>query len=273
MIAAAGQVKTRKVHITDQSAAPGSLKAGIAAALDWWREVGVDHDYQDDPRDWLPPPPAAVAEAASQLAPPPPPARPAYGAAAQPLAAVGGPRENWPQRLEDFAAWWLSEPSLDHAIVMDRIAPRGPAGAALMVLVDQPELEDRDQLLSGPQGRLLDAFLRAAGLDPDQVYIASVLPRHTPLPDWPALIAAGLDAVTAHHVALAAPQRVILLGSHLSPLPGNDPANSAESLRGFNHEGRTIPTLAAPGLEEMLARPRRKAVLWQRWLDWTGQDS
>jgi uracil-DNA glycosylase len=274
LIAAAGQVKTRMVHITDQSAAPGALKANIAAALDWWREAGVDHDYHDDPRDWLPAQAdPAVAEPPPQLAPPPPPARPAYGAAPQAMAAVGGPREGWPQRLEDFGPWWLTEPSLDHGIVMDRIAPRGPPGAALMVLVDQPEAGDRDQLLSGPQGTLLDAFLRAAGLDRDQVYVAAALCRHTPMPDWSALTAAGLDSVTTHHVGLAAPQRLIVLGANLSPLLGHDPTLSAESLRSFNHEGRTIPALAAPGLEDMLARPRRKAVLWQRWLDWTGQDS
>lgn len=259
------------VHITDQSAAHGALKADIAAALDWWREAGVDHDYQDDPRDWLPPPPAAVAEAAPQLAPPPPLARPAYGAAPQVMATVGGPRDGWPQRLEDFAPWWLAEPSLDHGIVMERIAPRGPHAAPLMVLVDQPEAGDRDLLLSGPLGKLLNGFLRAAGFEPDQVYVATALCRHTPMPDWSALIAAGLDSVTAHHVALAAPQRLIVLGGNLSPLLGHDPTLSAESLRGFNHEGRTIPVLVAPGLDELLLRPRWKAVLWQRWLDWTGE--
>lgn len=258
------------VHITDQSAAPGSLKAGIAAALDWWREAGVDHDYHDDPRNWLP---AVVqpdgAAGAAELAP----AWIAPKAEPEPAPVVGGDPASWPQRLEDFSAWWLAEPSLDHGIVMERIAPRGPPGAAVMVLVDHPEASDRTALLSGPEGKLLNAFLLAAGIAADSVYVASVLPRHTPLPDWTALIRAGLDKVTAQHVALVAPQRVILLGSHISPLLGHDPANSAESLRGFNHEGRTIPTLVAPGLTEMLARPRRKAVLWQRWLDWTGQDS
>jgi len=156
---------------------------------------------------------------------------------------------------------------------MDRIAPRGPAQAKLMVLVDYPEAQDRERLLSGPHGKLLDGFLLAAGIDPEHVYLASALPRHTPLPDWAALYAAGLGKVTAHHVQLAAPQRLLMLGSHISPLLGHDPANSAETLRGFNHEGRNIPVLVAPALEDMLARPRQKAVLWQRWLDWTGQTS
>jgi DNA polymerase len=186
---------------------------------------------------------------------------------------VGGDPALWPQQLENFSAWWLTEPSLDHGIVMERIAPRGPAGAKLMVLVDYPEADDRTSLLSGDQGKLLSAFLVAGGIPADQVYVASVLPRHTPLPDWTALGAAGLDAVTAHHVALAAPERLILLSEHISPLLGNDPANSAESLRRFNHEGRSIPVLVAAGLDDMLLRPRLKAVLWQRWLEWTGRDS
>lgn len=258
------------VDLANHSASGTALGAGLAAAFDWWREAGVDCDFRDDPRDWLPAPAApAVAADAPALAALHAPQRPPLPTA----PAVGGDPAGWPQRLEDFSGWWLSEPSLDHGIVMERIAPRGSAGAALMVLVDHPEAEDRERLLAGPQGKLLDAFLLAAGIAAEQVYLASALPRHTPLPDWSALGMAGLGAVTAHHVALAAPQRLLVLGAHISPLLGHDPANSAESLRGFNHEGRNIPVLVAPGLDDMIARPRRKAVLWQHWLEWTGRNS
>jgi DNA polymerase len=242
---------------------------GLIAALDWWRAAGVDCDYSDEPRDWLPEraEPAVAADA--------PPAPVQFETkAAQPveMPPVGGDAASWPQKFEDFPAWWLTEPSLDHGIVMQRVPPRGIANAALMVLVEHPEAEDRESLLSGTQGKLLTAMLRAFGIAEEQAYLASVLPRHTPLPDWTALHAAGLGKMLAHHVQLAAPQRLLVLGQHISPLLGHDPANSDGPLRSFNHEGRSIPLLVAPGLDDLIARPRRKAALWQRWLDWTGPD-
>jgi uracil-DNA glycosylase len=240
---------------------------GLTAALDWWREAGVDCDFRDEPRDWLPAHAEVAVAADAQTSPTPFAAKPAPVIEEPP---VGGDPAAWPQRLEDFPAWWLSEPSLDHGIVMQRIAPRGPANAALMVLVDYPEASDRETLLSGPHGKLLSAMLRAFGIAEEQAYVAGVLPRHTPLPDWTALNAAGLGQVLAHHIALAAPQRLLALSAHISPLLGHDPALSAANLQEFNHGGQTIPLLVAPGLEDLIARPRRKAALWQRWLDWTG---
>ena len=135
---------------------------------------------------------------------PPPPAPPPPQIAAQ--------RDQWPQDLSGFAAWWLSEPTLDGGQVAGRIAPRGPNGARLMVLVDQPESGDAHSLLAGEQGRMVGAILAALGIDPEQTYFASLLPRHTPMADWAALGEAGLGELALHHVALAAPQRVISFG-------------------------------------------------------------
>lgn len=244
--------------------------AAIAAVLDWWREAGVDHAFSDDPRTWLAEPAAAAPEAEPERGftpPPPPPPRPAPASTmAERIAGL----DNLPGTLADFQAWWLAEPSLDGGQTGGRVAPRGAAGAALMVLVDHPEAEDRDVLLSGPQGRLLAAMFTAMGIGADQAYIAACLPRHMPLPDWAALDGAGLGLVVRHHIALARPQRLLLFGRHISPLLGHDPTKSAEPLREFNHESVSIPLLMAPGLANLAGRPRSKAGLWQAWLDWTG---
>jgi DNA polymerase len=158
-------------------------------------------------------------------------------------------------------------------MVMDRVTPRGPAGTELMVLVAEPEAEDGETLLSGPQGRLLRSMLRAMGIAPDAVYLASALPRRTPAADWAGLAAAGLGAVLRHHVALAAPKRLIVFGGNILPLLGNDPPNSGESLRQFNHGGQSVPLMASPDLQAFLARPRAKAGFWRNWLEWTGSDA
>lgn len=240
----------------------------ITAAIDWWRAAGVDHDFADAARDWLAAPePAATALQESRspapafVAPVPPPVE---------IPRIGGDPVGWPQDLAAFAAWWLAEPALDGGQVHGRIAPRGPHGAELMVLVDHPEAGDSQDLLSGDQGRLLNAILAALGIGPDQAYIASALPRHMPLPDWAALRAAKLDELLLHHIALAAPKRLIVFGPHVSSLLGHDPANSADPARHFYHVGAQIPALAASGLESLMARPRGKAALWKALLDWQG---
>lgn len=235
----------------------------LAAALNWWREAGVDHAFHDEPQAWL-----AEIEAEVEVVAPVFAAAPRQ-ADAPPRVRIGGERSLWPQTLADFAQWWLEEPSLDGGQTGSRITPRGSAGAELMILVEQPEAEDGDRLLSGPQGRLLSAMLTAMGIAPEKAYIASVLPRHTPAADWAELQADGMHEVLAHHITLAAPQRLICFGSNILPLIGHDPANSPEILREFNHGNGSVPSIAEKGLSWMLSRPRAKATFWRRWLDWT----
>ena len=171
--------------------------------------------------------------------------------------------------LAGFTAKWLSEPALDDGRVSGRVPPRGPAGADIMVIVPDPEREDRETLLSGRQGRLLEAMLAAMGATTDAIYLASVLPRHTPMADWSALTEKGFGALLCHHVKLVAPRRLIALGSNILPLLGNDPAQNSAVLRRFNQQGVSVPLLAGKSLSALLERPRWKAGLWQGWLDWS----
>ena len=241
----------------------------LAAATAWWREAGVDCGFVDQPRDWL----EATKPLAEETSPDVPLAR-AAPTPTPPVPKIGGERSRWPATLEDFAAWWLTEPSLDAASGSRRVLPSGPQpdphGAALMVLVGQPEADDRDALLEGPQGRLLDAMLGAFGLTRAQTYVASILPRHTPVADWKGLAEAGMSAVVAHHIALAAPQRLLVFGrGGVSALVGHDPAQGSPPSPEFNHDGGSVPLTIAPALETLLDRPALKAGLWTRWLEWT----
>ncbi len=242
--------------------APSALAANIAAALDWWREAGVDATFLDTPRKWLGEHKGAApspAPAARKPEPAPPP----------PLPQVGGDRAGWPQDLAAFQQWWLTEPSLDEGGFAPRVAPAGAVEAELMVLVAMPGEADRERLLSGPSGALLDCFLAAAGLASAQVYRASVLPRHTPLADWQALAAEGMGAVLAHHVAVARPRRLMIFGQNILPLCGHDPAQGAQKLQSFNHEGGRVPALAVASLDRLLGNGQLRARLWKRWLEWT----
>lgn len=260
----------------EDAAKPG-LTDEVAAALDWWRDAGVDAVFADAPTQWIA---AEDAKPASQS--------PRTGGDRRPQAddrpndrgprlrggATNAPASNidttgWPQDLAAFTEWWLTDPALDDGRTSGRVPPRGAAGAGYMILVPEPERDDTDLLLSGPQGRLLDAMLAAMGIAPEQAYVASILPRHTPMADWDALAAKGIGALLCHHVKLVAPQRLIALGSNILPLLGNDPAHSPAVLGTFNQEGQSVPLLAGKSLAALLERPRWKAGLWQGWLDWS----
>lgn len=239
----------------------------LTAALDWWRDAGVDGPFVDEPQDWL----AAVATTAP---PPPAPLAPLNDKSAErapPVVATVGARSQWPQSLDGFAEWWLTEPTLASARLR-RIAPAGPREARLMVLVPMPEADDGDALLTGRAGRLLDAMLPAMGIDRAQTYLASALPAHIPMPDWANLRTAGLGEVLLHHIALAAPRKLLILGgSTISTLLGHDPPNLAHSLRAINQETSGIDAMPTWDLDAMLVRPALKAGFWSRWLEWTGK--
>lgn len=242
--------------MTDAAATPADLAADFAATLDWWRDAGVDCDYLDEPVQWLAEP--EVAEA-----PPAPPPRtvprkvasPALERAleAKPGAPIGGDRARWPDDLAGFREFWMTEPSLDDGALRDRVAPLGEAGAPLMVLVGQPDEGDAEVLLTGDQGRMLAAILRAMGLTPEQVYCASALPRVTPLPEWEDLAGRGLADLTCHHIALARPQRVIGFGKGPAMLC----------------EGAKAPVLAAPQLGTLARSAAHKKRFWSAWLDFS----
>lgn len=238
-----------------------SLAESIAAAQAWWREAGVDHDFHDEPRAWLTDPAAEAPQAPAATKPQPEPA---------PAPLAGGDRAAWPRDLAAFRQWWLEEPSLDHGGTNPRIPPRGEANAPLMILVPMPEAGDRETLLSGPEGRLLASLVTAMDLAPEAVYFASALPRHTPLPDWNGLAASGHGAILAHHIELAAPERLMVFGRSILPLLGHDPAQAAPLPGEFAIQGCKLPLLVSYAPGRLIANARQRAGLWRRWLDWTG---
>ncbi|UVI39001.1 hypothetical protein [Qipengyuania spongiae] len=240
-----------------------TLLDGYKAALDWWREAGVDMDFADEPADWLR---AAEPEAVAETPPAPPPRPREKNALERALAdtqiaqPIGGERTNWPKTLSEFREFWLHEPSLDDGRMGERVVPRGTAGARVMMLVGQPDDSDRELLLSGEQGRVAEAFARAAGLSENEIYIASALPRPTPLPDWEALAARGLADVLHLHIRLAEPQRLLVFGRGLAPLLGK--ATEEGNVNG-------CPVMVAPSLENIDRSPSRKKRFWNNWLEWT----
>ncbi|WP_379921221.1 uracil-DNA glycosylase family protein [Erythrobacter sp. R86502] len=255
-----------------------SLVHEFEAALAWWQAAGVDHDYSDDATAWLAPEPGAQASDT-----------PGNGASARNKTRAGGAGlavakdrtaapsspsatlrrdllgESPPQDLAAFREWWMTAPGIDTARAYPRILPRGDTQPALMVLVPQPEDTDHETLLSGAQGRLLTNMLAAMGLDDSAVYIGAALPCHTPMADLATLAASGMDAVTAHHISLVRPARVLVLGTGLAPMLGGTPE---EPLREINQAGGKVPVMSSETLDALMEMPRLKARFWRRWIEW-----
>lgn len=259
-----------------------TLAREFEAAFAWWQAAGVDCDFADDATAWLAdavPAPAAIPDKTRADAPRQPNAAPGIAGSEAAIPARAAPPSNAPGTLRrdllgesppadlaTFRDWWLNASGLDTAQGYPRIAPRGDRGAALMVLVPQPEEGDRARLLEGPQGRLLANILAAMGMDDSAVYLAAALPCHTPMADLAALSASGLDTVLAHHIGLAAPARVLVLGSGLGTFLT---AVKDDPLRGLNQTVVNTPVMVSETLEAMMDMPRLKARFWRRWMEWS----
>ncbi|HKX79083.1 MAG TPA: hypothetical protein VJM34_11240, partial [Novosphingobium sp.] len=217
---------TGEPHSSRNGEPDRTLAEAFEGALAWWRNAGVDCLFHDEPTSWAAPAPEDAASSRTDASRPAPAPPSSASREVEPEPAPELDRTGWPRELTAFGEWWLTEPALDNGRVADRVAPRGPANAALMIVVPEPEREDRDVLLSGPQGRLLKAILTAMGLEADAVYFASALTRHTPAADWTGTGDGIIGAALRHQVGLAQPRRIVAFGSTILPLLGNDPPQS-----------------------------------------------
>ncbi len=268
-----------------------TLAHEFEAALAWWQAAGVDCDFVDDATALLADAPLTAPQAGASGA-----TRGQPGAAAaspqsaetRALRSVTSPAsapepaavprrdllgDSPPADLAAFRTFWMEATALSPSTGFARVPPRGNAGAALMVLVPAPEAGDGDTLLSGPEGRLLANILAAMGWDESKVYIAAALPCHMPMADLGALAAGGMDAVTALHVSLVAPQRLVAFGTGLGPMLGSGLGGHAttgeQPLREINHAGVKTPVMVSETLGAMMDMPRLKARFWRRWIEWS----
>lgn len=228
--------------------------------MSWWAEAGVEHSFRHDAEGWL----ARDAESTgTDVQSPVNIATSAHSigstAARQPTASspsaarLGGDPNTWPDELTALTNWWMTEPSLGEPGAYPRVPPIGSVGASIMLLVPMPEEADREELLSGPAGRMARLLLRAMGQASDSAYLASVLPRHTPLADWNGLVSRGLADIVRHHISLAKPERVLVLGRGIAGL--------------FEPDQKVF---LGPGLDELQRSAQRRQRFWRSWLEWTG---
>ncbi|MFD1788696.1 uracil-DNA glycosylase family protein [Sphingomonas floccifaciens] len=215
--------------------------ASARSVLDWWREAGVDVLVDDAPRDWL--------------AAPPPPA-PAIDATAAPVVAAAA----LPDNLDAFLAWRVGDDAPEGAQPGAVLAEGDPA-AAIAIVVD---FADEHGLIGGVAGALFDRMLAAIGLSRESVYLVA-LTTARPLNDRLAPdMLPRLGQLTRHHLSLATPQRVLLLGQAASrAVVGTDGRSGPGILQPVNLNTVEIPAVSSLHPRFLLKQPAMKAEAWK----------
>jgi len=217
---------------------------GVAlSALDWWAEAGVDTLADDSPRNWLA---AAPVVTESVLAAP-----------VQAKAAL-------PDTLADFRAFLLADAGIPGP-ARGRVDASGDAASGIVLVVDMPEAEDRTSgnLLSGEVGALFDRMLGAIKLGRDQVYLIPFSPVRATTGRLGDAELAKLTPLLLHHLALAAPRKLLLLGDAPAQALLHKPAAQArDTVHSIVIGGSNVPTVAS--IHPRLVHLRRdyRALAW-----------
>jgi DNA polymerase len=240
----------------------------------WWALAGVDCAVDEAPVDWLRAPPVATKTAPARnihgamRSGDGVPAPAAIAAAAQPDAPVA----RLPSDLVAFRRWLAESPDIiESQWPGPRVLPGEATGAELMVITDMPDADDiaTGALLAGDAGRLFDAMLAAIGIARTQCHIASLAvarPIGGLMGDEDL---APLAERMLHHIALAAPKRVLLLGDRTGRALAATEGGSAlrdtpKGLRPVNHPGGIIDAIATLHPRLLLKQPEAKAECWQQ---------
>ncbi len=224
-------------------------RAEAASALNWWRDAGVDVLVEDGPRDWT----ARPAATAQPDAP------------SRPVPAGPEPEPPLPATIEAFLDWRYGA-SAPEAAMGEPLAPaEGDHAATLMIVTDLPEFENGSPaLLGGTAGALFDRMLAAIGQSRESIYLVPLCAARPITGQVPRDLEEKLGEILRHHVALARPERLLLLGQSASrAILGTDAGRGAESLTPFHYSGAQSQAVATFHPRFLLSKPAAKADAWK----------
>ena len=235
--------------------------ASLASLIGWWQDAGFDTIVDETPRDWLAKVerPVAPAVEAAPVAASGPAQRPAVVTPAAPAAST------FPDTLPAFQAWLATSEKLSIPLAA-RVAPSGDPASGMMVLVDLPEADDAatGRLLSGPAGQLFDKMIAAMGRDRNSLYLSAMAPGRATGGYVDKASGALFSALARHHVALAKPRALLLMGEQSCRTFLN--LGFVEA-RGRVHDvkldGGVVPAIATFHPRTLLQHPEQKKRAWE----------
>lgn len=238
---------------------------------DWWSLAGVDALVGEEPAGWLVAPPANDAAAAKPKRvvhdePELPPLPAALRRQEAPEVAVPRGPVVFPDDWSEFQGWLATGDEVPGSQWdARRVLPVGEAGAPLMLLTAWPEIDDQQDgtLFSGVAGKLLDAMLQAIGMARGDCYVASLAVTRPAGGRCDGAEAAELDRLLWHHLRLARPERLLLIGSDIVRMATATTLPDARGrLLNINQDGSKLEAVAVAHPAMLLARPTQKAAAW-----------
>lgn len=219
-----------------------------ANILGWWREAGFDTAISEQPTDWL---------ARSPATPKP---EPKVAEAQQPVVAL-------PPSMDAFAAWLAEGDDVPEALWgAPRLMPAGDPASGFMIMTDVPDPGDAETnlLMAGEVGRLFDRMMAAIGRDRASIYLTSLATVRPPGGRIDASAIARLAEIARHHMMLARPKTLLLMGEAASrALLGMDLRDGRGKKHSVQHGGVTVETIATFHPRFLMERPAAKAEAWK----------
>lgn len=218
--------------------------AEARSALAWWLQAGVDVAVQEEPRNWLKPAPQPTSR--SHTAPVP-----------------EAPPEPLPESLASLREWLSTSLRVPMARPgARRVLPHGGEQAAVMLVSEAPAAEDlaAGRPIGGDAWLLAERMLKAIGLTADEAYSASLSCVHAPGARLDEQARRACGDIARHHVRLAKPQRLLLLGD--GPCVALLGKRLTEA-RGHVHKVEGVRTVATFHPRHLINRPLDKSLAWK----------
>jgi len=176
------------------------------------------------------------------------------------------PAEPPPDQLGLFHDWLKASPALPFAAPSaPRVCPAGDPAAGLMVMIAMPSSQDcaAGTLLSGAPGRLFDRMMAAIGRDRGTIYLAGLSCLRPPGGRFDAVGAGRCADLARHHVGLAAPRALLLMGDGCChALLGMGAVKARGRVHRLATRAGDIAVVATLTPDYLLTQPSAKALAW-----------